>query len=132
MDTDAITKHQQLMTEKLKTNPNGFQVDEDYICVVCQKIIRNNDGWYDNLGPKCRLCQKAVNEGIIPELICLKRNSWLAMWEVSQLGIHPMVIKKLIKRRKLKARIIKNINGTPYFYVFAIKENKFLRERYDP
>lgn len=130
MNTDAIIKHQQQIAKKLKTNPNGFQIDEDYICVVCQKIIRHNNGWYDKLGPKCMLCQKAVNEGIIPEFICLKRKSWLAMWEVSQLGIHPMVIKKLIKRKKLKARIIKNTNGTPYFYVFVMRENKFLRERY--
>ncbi len=124
MNTDAITKHQQLITEKLKTNPNGFQLDEDYICVVCQKIIRNNDGWYDRLGPKCRLCQKAVNDGIISELVCLKRNSWLAMWEVSQLGFHPMVIKKLIKRRSLKAKIVKDDKGKPYYYVFLKRENK--------
>lgn len=126
MNTDAIIKHQQQIAEKLKTNPNGFQIDEDYICVVCQKIIRHNNGWYDKLGPKCMLCQKAVNEGIIPELVCLKRNSWLAMWEVSQLGFHPMVIKKLIKRRKLKAKIVRDDESKPYYYVFIKRENKIL------
>jgi hypothetical protein len=126
MNTDVIIKFQEQIAEKLKANPKGFQLDDDYICVICQKIIRNNKGWYDRLGPKCRFCQKAVDDGIIPEIICLKRNSWLAMWEISQLGFHPMVIKKLMRRRKLKAKVIKDNKGKPYFYVFLLKENKLL------
>jgi hypothetical protein len=130
MNTDLITKHQELMAEKLKANPTGFQLDDDYICVVCQRIIRNKNGWYDKLGPKCKPCQKAVRNGIIPEIVCLKRNSWLAMWEVSQLGIHPMVIKKLMRRRKFKAKVVRDDKGKPYFYVFLLKENKFLIREY--
>jgi hypothetical protein len=129
MDTDVIIKFQELIAEKLKANPDGFQLDDDYICVVCQKIIRNNNGWYDTLGPKCMYCQKAVDDGIISETICTKRNSWLAMWEVSQLGIHPMVIKKLIRRRKLKAKVVKDDKGKPYFYVFPLKDNKLLTSK---
>lgn len=59
--------------------------------------------------------------------VCLKRNSWFAMWEVSQQGFHPMVIKKLIRRRKLKAKIIRDNKGTPYFYVFILRENELLK-----
>jgi len=121
-----LKEHQEKIKEKLKQNKKGFLVDEEYDCIICRKRLVKNKGWYDRFGPKCFLCQKALDEGVIPEIICLKRNSWLAMWEISQLGFHPMVIKKLIKRRKLKAKIIKDDKGKPYYYVFLKKENKIL------
>ncbi len=126
MDIEEIINHQELVKEKLLKSPKGFKLDDDYICVICQKIIRNNKGWYDKYGPKCLYCQKATDDGVIPKKICTKRDSWLAMWEVSQRGYHPMVIKKLIRKKQLKAKIIKDNNGKPYFYVFLLKDNKLL------
>lgn len=116
----------QEIDKKLASNPNGFDLDDYYSCVICSKTVGSGQGWYDKFGPKCMLCQKAVNEGVIPEIVCLKRSNWLALWEVRQLGFHSMVIKKLIRRRKLKAKIIKNDKGEPYFYVFIKKENLFI------
>lgn len=124
-----LKEHQEKIKEKLKHNQKGFLVDEEYDCIICRKRLVKNKGWYDRLGPKCFLCQKALDEDVIPEIVCLKRNSWLAMWEVSRLGLHQMVIKKLIRRRKLKAKIIKDDNGKPYFYVFPLKENKLLVQK---
>lgn len=124
MDFDEIIKHQEFIMERLKINPKGFKLDDDYICVICGKIIRNNNGWYDRYGPKCLICQKAIDDGVIPKKFCLKRDLWLAMWEVSQKGFHPMVIKKLIRKKVLRARVIKDSNSKPYFYVFPLKENQ--------
>lgn len=118
----------QEIDKKLTSKPEGFDLDDYYSCVICSKIVGSGYGWYDKLGPKCMLCQKAVNEGVIPEIVCLKRNSWLALWEVRQLGFHSMVIKKLIRRRKLKAKIIRNEKDEICFYVFIKKENPLLKD----
>lgn len=120
------TKFEEI-NKKLAKSPEGFDLDDDYSCVICSKTVRSGQGWYDKLGPKCMLCQKAVDEEIIPEIVCLRRSTWLALWEVRQLGFHSMVIKKLIRRRKLKAKVIKNEKGEPYFYVFIKGENALLK-----
>lgn len=109
---------------KLKSNPKGFDLDDYYMCIVCSKVVGSGKGWYDKLGPKCLVCQRAVEKGIVPSQVCLERGSWLAMWEVNQLGYHPRVIRMMMKNDKLKAIVIRNFSDEIYFYIFLKKENQ--------
>lgn len=115
---------------KLNESPNGFDLDDFYSCVICSKIVSSGKGWYDKLGPKCLLCQKATKEGIIPDQACLQRTSWLAMWELNLLGLHHRVIRMMMKRKWLKPRIILNSKGENYFYIFIKSENPVLLKRF--
>ena len=114
---------------KLVGNKQGFQLEDQYSCMVCAKIIEGKQGWYDKYGPKCLLCQKAFQNDVIPKEVLLKRDSWLAMWEVSQLGYHPRVIRMMMRKKQLKPRIIKDNVDRAYYYVFMIKENEILRNK---
>jgi len=112
---------------KLSDNLQGFALEDQYCCMICAKIIEGKQGWYDKYGPKCLLCQKAFQNEVIPREVLLKRDSWLAMWEVSQLGYHPRVIRMMMRKQQLKPRIIKDNTGRTYFYVFLVKENPVLK-----
>lgn len=112
---------------RLSTAPDGFDLDDYYMCVICSKVVGPGAGWYDKLGPKCSLCQKAIVDEIIPSVACLDRTSWLAMWEINQLGYHHRVIRMMMKNQQLKPRLIKDNSGIVYFYVFMIKENPALK-----
>ena len=49
--------------QKLKDFPKGYQLDESagsYNCIVCYKTIKGKEVWWDQSGPKCELCQKAI------------------------------------------------------------------------
>ena len=128
MNLTDIKNHQLAIKQKLIDIPEGFILDDTYACVICQKRVSGDKGWYDNNGPKCLVCQEAIKKGTIPSNICLNRTSWLAMWEVLQLGYHPMVIRMLIRKRKLKVRIIRDFQDKLYFYVFLKRENPLLHK----
>jgi hypothetical protein len=125
-EADQIIKYQKTIQKKLLENPAGFQVEDEYLCIICERIIRNNLGWYDDNGPKCFTCQRAVAEKLVPEQVCKNRKSWLAMWELCQNGYHPMVIRKLIRKQELSPIIILDDENRPYFYIFQLRTNPVL------
>lgn len=121
-----------LKKQKLKKSPKGFHLEDGiYNCLICYKQITGEESWYNELGPKCMTCQKAIDNKTIPKSICKNRDSWFAMWELkSKFGIHPQTTRKLMRNDELKARIIKDSDGKDYFYVFLIKENEeFFKNR---
>lgn len=112
--------------KRLINSPEGFALEDIYSCVICSKVMEEKLGWYDKYGPKCFFCQKAFQDNVIPKEVLLKRESWLAMWEVSQSGYHPRVIRMMMRKQQLKPRIIEDNLGRTYFYVFIKKENPCL------
>jgi hypothetical protein len=120
-----FAKRDRVLQEKLKENPKGFHMEGGpYNCRICYVGISGSQTWYDANGIKCLLCQKALDEGVIPSEVCQDSDSWYAMWELdSQLGIKWQTSRKLMREGKLKARVITTENNNPYFYVFLIKEN---------
>ncbi len=110
---------------RLKKEPEGFHLtDGTYNCLICHCSITGESSWYDQLGPKCLICQRAVKDGIIPAFVCKNRDSWYADWELkNKFGISGPTARKLIRKGELKARIIMANNGSPYEYVFLKKEN---------
>lgn len=121
---------------RLKTEPAGFPItDGIYNCCLCNIQLAEGDGWYDRYGIKCKLCRKAVNDGIIPGFACEHRESRYIPWQIQdKFGIKHATMRKMIRDGKLKARIILAENGKPYEYIFLKKENPELvdPDRYSP
>lgn len=113
---------------KLKKEPKGFHItDGSYSCLVCGKTITGDESWYDQWGAKCLLCQKAVDEGIVPGFACKERDSRYSMWELERkFGIKHQTARKLVRQGSLKARIVTFADGNPYEYIFLKKENSHL------
>lgn len=114
-----------LRKQQLKKEPEGFHLtDGIYNCSICHRQVTGDESWYDKLGTKCLLCQKAVKEGLVPPFVCTDRDSWYAMWELeSKFKIKHPTARKLVREGKLKAIIIPYEDRKPYEYVFLKKEN---------
>lgn len=122
-----IDRRTERWKERLKNHPKGFQLDDGkiYNCSVCGRQIENLQTWFDQYGLKCKTCQRAVDDGIIPGSICENKDSWYQMWELDyHFRAKSPTVRKFIKNGALKARIVPSENGKPYFYVFLIDENK--------
>lgn len=119
--------------QKLKQHPKGYRLEATagtYTCIICYNSITGSDVWWDQSGPKCDLCQKAIWKKIVPRSVCKGRlDSWYAIWQLEdKFGIKPPTARKLVREGKLKARIIPDDNGKPHYYVFLKKENPKLVE----
>jgi len=117
-----------LRKEELKKHPKGFHLNDGvYSCLVCSNHITEKESWYDELGPKCLNCQRAIDKKVIPKYVCKNRDSWYAMWQLDdKFGIKHQTARKMTREGDLKARIIKDKAGRDYFYVFLIRENEKL------
>lgn len=119
---------------QLKKEPGGFHItDGTYNCMVCGRAATGNESWYDKWGVKCLLCQKAVNDGVVPGFVCKNHDSHYKMWELQdKFKIHPQTARKLVRQGELKARIVTAEDGKPYEYIFLKKENLHLISRRSP
>jgi len=120
----------ELRQARLKTDPQGFHLDGGpYSCCICRAQVSDEKTWYDGNGIKCLLCQKALEQRIIPASACKDDDSWYSVGDLRHYyNVHPSTAKKLAKQGKLKARIIPNEAGKPHFYVFLISENPALQK----
>ena len=111
--------------KKLEENPRGFHLEDGiYNCLICHDQITGKDSWYDKYGPKCLLCQKALDKKIIPGYVCRNKDKWYAMWELEHhFDIKSPTARKLVRQDKLKARKVLNNNGSIHCYLFLIKDN---------
>lgn len=114
--------------ERLKTEPEGFAITEGiYDCNLCRKSMRDSDGWYDEFGLKCPLCRKAVNDGVVPGSAALDSKTWFSVSGLtSKYDWRHTTVHQKARSGELKARIVRNANGKPYFYVFMKEENPSL------
>lgn len=122
-----IDRRTERWKEKLKDHPKGFQLEDGktYSCSVCGQQIENERTWFDQYGLKCKICQKAVDEGIIPGAVCENKDSWYQMWEMDYyFKAKSPTVRKFIRSGALKARVILSKTGNPYCYVFLIAENE--------
>jgi phage pi2 protein 07 len=112
--------------ERLKESPNGFGIPnkDGYSCWLCRNTNTDWEYWYDKNGMKCPPCQKALDDGVVPESVMHDKDIWLSMDDVKKkLELHHSTIQKMIRTGELKARIIQN-NGHNYFWVFLKEENE--------
>jgi hypothetical protein len=111
---------------KLKEKPRGFHLDGNgYTCSICRSSVSNEETWYDKWGIKCLICQKAIDKRIIPGSIAKNDNSWYSAYDLEdRFNIDKRAMRQAIKEGILKPRIVSNISGRPYVYLFLIKDNK--------
>lgn len=107
--------------QRLKKEPKGFALTgSSYSCSICGRTVPANEMWYDKFGQKCLICQKAIDNKIIPGRLCEHSDSWYSMWEFDHyFGIKSATVRKLIRQEIIKARIVPEVSC----YVFIIKEN---------
>jgi hypothetical protein len=114
---------------KLKEFPKGYHLTEGtFSCCVCGVYVSGEKSWYDKHGIKCMFCQKAVEKKIIPSKACKDGDSWYSVSDITQCyNVRYATVHKYAREGKLKARIVLNEKGDPYFYLFLIKENPRLQ-----
>lgn len=110
--------------KRLITEPKGFAVQSDgYSCKLCGQSTYG-EMWYDDADLKCLICQRAVDQRIVPKYACRKRDSWYDMGELKdKFNLHPSTVRKMIRNGELKGRVIYNQEGNPHIWVFLKKEN---------
>lgn len=116
--------------ERLVAEPKGFPVpsNDTYNCIICYQHLEGDEGWFDQFGIKCRPCQKAVEEGIIPGTVATDRKSWYSSDDLKKkFGWHHSTVAKKVRTGELKAREIRNGEHFWYF-VFLKEENTSLTE----
>lgn len=120
--------------KRLVNEPKGFSLEKEegiYNCRVCFKSVSGSNAWWDLNGIKCLDCQRNIDEGIIPEEICINDQIWLKDWQLeSELKIHSSTIRKLRKEGKLNGIDLKTIDGQRYFTVYMIKDNMDFLKKY--
>ena len=93
--------------KRLKKEPKGFHLEGTYNCILCHRTITDEEIWYDKDGQKCLVCQKAIDEEVVPPFVCINRDSFFLMWEMkSDFGLAHQTVKKFMREGKLVARII--------------------------
>ncbi|PIR83682.1 hypothetical protein COU18_03320 [Candidatus Kaiserbacteria bacterium CG10_big_fil_rev_8_21_14_0_10_51_14] len=123
------------MKGRLRKEPRGFLMEHGASCTVCHSGFEAGKGWYDKYEQKCLLCQKALNEGVIPAYVCVNENSFYSMYDLnSKFKVKTQRVKKLIKEKWFKARVILDDSGREHHYVFLKSENPQLAqaERFNP
>ncbi len=131
--------YQQFQTEqrrkaKLKDNPDGFLLDDHegaYNCRVCNYPVSGKEAWWDLNGVKCLDCQRNIKEGVIPGEICQNDDLCIKEWQLqSDYSLHPSTRRKLIREGVLKARDLKREDGSTYYSVYLVSENKEFFKKY--
>lgn len=123
IDLDRKNKE---LDRRLEMHPQGFQMEDEgiYNCGICGNQMTGEQTWYDQYGLKCRTCQKAVDDGIIPGSICRDKDSRYTMWELERyFNVKAATVRRYIREGKLKARIILRENGRPYCCIIMIGDN---------
>jgi hypothetical protein len=127
-----ISKREAVWEKKLKSHPKGFPVEGPFTCRICNTAINESNGWYDNYGKKCLLCQKALDDGVIPSFIFINDDSFFRMWQLnSYFGLKYQTVKKMIRLGEVTAREILGDDGKVYEYIFLKKENPQFIRRYN-
>ncbi|OGG49378.1 hypothetical protein A3C18_01110 [Candidatus Kaiserbacteria bacterium RIFCSPHIGHO2_02_FULL_54_11b] len=123
------------MRGRLRKEPKGFSMEHGASCTVCHNGFEAGKGWFDKYEQKCLLCQRAVDEGVIPGYVCLNSDSFYSMYDLnSKFKVKTQRVKKLIKENWFKARIVLDDSGRAHHYIFLKSENPQLAqaERFNP
>ena len=81
---------------------------------------------------RCRDCWRNIQKKVIPSLTYDSDDKvWIKEWQLqSDFGLHPATRDKLRREGLLKARDLKRKDGTIYYTVYLVKENKEFFRKY--
>ena len=115
---------------RLEKEPEGWAINAEWgTCSFCGLYMSMQESWFDKFGYKCKFCQRAVNEGVIPSSICRNKGRWFSFEDLKdKFGLHSATVRSLVRKGELKARVILNDAGRPHLTIFLREENyQFLK-----
>lgn len=121
----SMTREEIRRKKMLEESPKGFYLDCRGTCFICGESPINEKLWYDKYGIKCMICQKAINDKIIPAAISNKKDSWYSKYELElYFNIKGAFLNKLIRQGVLKGRTIPGDKKKIHLQLFLIRDNK--------
>ncbi len=127
---------QNVRERRLEKEPDGFFLesqDDYYNCGICGESMAGNKTWWNLDGVRCADCQRNIKEGVISAEIHKKDDIWIKDWQLSSeydFNLHSMTVRKLRREGLLHGRDLKREDGSIYFTVFLIEENKEFLKKY--
>lgn len=117
---------EELRREKLlKESPKGFHLDCIGPCEICGTHVSGKNSWFDKYGLKCMICQKAIDDKIIPGSVAKNKEIWYSTGDLaSYFNIKGADLTKYVKQSFLKSRIIQNERKRVHIQLFLMKDNK--------
>lgn len=118
---------------RLEKEPDGFLLegDEIYTCMVCRENTEGNRIWWTLDGITCFDCHLNIKNGTIGSEVIKNKDIWLQNWQVAdECGIHSSSLPKLRRQGLLKGKDLKREDGTNYYTLYLIDENKEFFEKY--
>jgi|GEM_PF-1372089 hypothetical protein len=115
---------------RLEKEPDGWPISVEWgTCSFCGCYMSMQESWFDKFGYKCKFCQRALREGVIPSSVCRNKGRRFSFDDLRDMfGIHQNTARSLVRKGELKARVILNDAGKPHFTVFLREDNyKFLK-----
>lgn len=110
--------------KRLKENPKGFHIEGGFSCLVCGLSVANGNFWYDKIGIKCMLCQKALEKKLIPKSVTNK-DSWYSTYDLERyFNMDRTDFTKYVKSGLLKKRIVPSGGRKPHLELFLVRDNK--------
>lgn len=115
-----------LREEQLKKNPKGFHLEgQGYSCFICGGSVSDKETWYDKYGIKCLVCQKAIDDKIIPATAASDKDSWYTILDLEHsFFINRYGVRRFVKEGLLKPRVVPGPSGRPHYQMFFIEDNK--------
>jgi len=113
--------------ERLVKNPKGFPVKSGrFSCRLCGHGGGEHPMWYDRFGLKCRACQNAVDDGLIPGEIAKDHELFYSEFDLGYyFNLKGKALREWIKKGLLKSRTILQANGRGKHYrVFLMSEHE--------
>jgi len=120
---------------RLKREPEGFFLETSegpYTCGLCGENHYGNEIWWTPDALYCADCWRNIKEGAVPPLKWDSDNKiWIKDWQIkSEFSIQSMTRKKLEREGILHGRQLKRQDGTVYFTVYLVSENKEFLQKY--
>ncbi|HHT9136998.1 MAG TPA: hypothetical protein ACFYEK_07110 [Candidatus Wunengus sp. YC60] len=121
---------------RLEKEPEGFFLEDNddwYQCGICRESCPSGKTWWNLNGIRCADCQRNLKAGVIPEEIHKDDVVWIENWRLTSkdhFNIHASTLAKLRRDGLLHGRDLKREDGTVYFTVYLIEENKKFLELY--
>ena len=122
---EDFKKEDDARKEKLKENPKGFPLDGvGYTCHICHASTPLDGNWYDALGIKCLICQRALDRKEIPASVA-NEDSWYSKYDLEHsFNLKAPDIRAWVKEGLLKARTINKPDGSVHIQLFLLKDNR--------
>lgn len=130
---DAIRN---IRKRRLEKEPEGFFLEPSegpYQCSICRRYKQGDRIWWTLDEVYCDDCRRNAEAGVIPKNLKHEyddEGQWISEWQIKDRhGVHPATRGKYVREGFLKARQLKDFDGSIYCTVFLTSENKeFLKK----